>query len=36
MARNLVKAGFEVTGFDLSDTACAALADAGGRSFRTV
>ncbi|MEL6480264.1 MAG: 3-hydroxyisobutyrate dehydrogenase [Pseudomonadota bacterium] len=30
MARNLVKAGFEVTGFDLSDTACAALADAGG------
>ncbi len=30
MVRNLLGAGHQVTGFDLSDEACAALADAGG------
>lgn len=31
MARNLLKAGHQVAGFDLSDAACAALVEAGGR-----
>ena len=34
MARNLLKAGHEVAGFDLSDAACAALVEAGGRRAR--
>src|SRR5690348_11363935 len=32
MAANLVKAGHQVTGFDLSTAACAALAKAGGKA----
>ncbi|MEL6766274.1 MAG: 3-hydroxyisobutyrate dehydrogenase [Pseudomonadota bacterium] len=35
MARNLVKAGFEVTGFDLSEPARAALVEAGGAAAAT-
>jgi len=31
MARNLLKAGHQVAGFDLSEAACAALVEAGGR-----
>ena len=30
MARNLLKAGYRVTGFDLSEDACAALVAEGG------
>ena len=36
MALNLVKAGHDVTGFDLSDDAKAALRDAGGASAETL
>ena len=36
MALNLVKAGHDVTGFDLSDDAKAALRDAGGASAKTL
>ncbi|HSF94518.1 MAG TPA: NAD(P)-binding domain-containing protein, partial [Thermohalobaculum sp.] len=36
MARNLLKAGHEVAGFDLSDAACAALVEAGGRRAKDI
>ncbi|UTW55787.1 3-hydroxyisobutyrate dehydrogenase [Kordiimonas sp. SCSIO 12610] len=36
MATNLIKAGFKVKGFDLSDDARSAVVDAGGEAFDTV
>jgi 3-hydroxyisobutyrate dehydrogenase len=36
MATNLIKAGFEVKGFDLSEDARSAIVDAGGEAFDTI